>query len=37
MTGVRDYETGELKRNVVALAKAARAGVHLRLRSEIRF
>ncbi|MCV3768251.1 isochorismatase family protein [Rhizobium sp. TRM95796] len=25
MTGVRDYETGELKHNVVALAKAARA------------
>jgi nicotinamidase-related amidase len=24
MTGVRDYETGELKRNVVALAKAAK-------------
>jgi nicotinamidase-related amidase len=24
MTGVRDYETGELKHNVVALAKAAR-------------
>jgi nicotinamidase-related amidase len=25
MTGVRDYSTGELKHNVVALAKAARA------------
>src|SRR5579862_3865789 len=25
MTGVRDYETGELKHNVVALAKAAKA------------
>lgn len=25
MTGVRDYETGELKHNVVALARAARA------------
>ncbi|EYF07268.1 isochorismatase family protein [Chondromyces apiculatus] len=25
MTGVRDYETGELKHNVVVLAKAARA------------
>jgi nicotinamidase-related amidase len=25
MTGVRDYETGELKHNVVALAKAAEA------------
>src|ERR1700720_2898989 len=25
MTGVRDYSTGELKRNVVALAKAAKA------------
>ena len=25
MTGVRDYETGELKRNVVALAKTAKA------------
>ena len=24
MTGVRDYETGELKHNVVALAKAAK-------------
>jgi nicotinamidase-related amidase len=24
MTGVRDYSTGELKRNVVALAKAAK-------------
>ena len=27
MTGVRDYETGELKHNVVALAKAAVAAV----------
>ena len=25
MTGVRDYSTGELKHNVVALAKAAKA------------
>ena len=25
MTGVRDYSTGELKHNVVALARAARA------------
>jgi len=25
MTGVRDYSTGELKYNVVALAKAAKA------------
>jgi hypothetical protein len=24
MTGVRDYETGELKHNVVALARAAK-------------
>ncbi|WP_248312332.1 hypothetical protein [Bosea sp. BK604] len=30
MTGVRDYSTGELKHNVVALAKAAKA---LNLRS----
>ena len=25
MTGVRDYSTGELKHNVVSLAKAAKA------------
>ena len=41
MTGVRDYETGELKRNVVALAKAAKVDAYdnglfivLRIRDE---
>src|SRR2546422_8066657 len=29
MTGVRDYSTGELKHNVVALAKAAKARQHV--------
>jgi nicotinamidase-related amidase len=31
MTGVRDYSTGELKHNVVALAKAAKAAKALKL------
>ena len=33
MTGVRDYSTGELKHNVVALAKAAKARLDARIRA----
>src|SRR5215469_10617501 len=35
LTGVRDYSTGELKHNVVALAKAAKALKHLNCRSSL--
>jgi hypothetical protein len=35
MTGVRDYSTGELKHNVVALAKASESYRHHRPRQNV--